>query len=219
MSRFVMVSFVFMGWTFYELSGGADFTPPERPASIAIAKAAPVAVQHVTAASLVTRPVIQPLQPPVLQPRSTERVATLSERPEADPELRSKVALMQIAAVGETSFGFGPNANGIPTDDSSVQLASLSGGLTSLTGNKIVSDTAVEPIIPLAPAADLRHVTASRVNMRDGPGTLYPVVDKLNRDTAVEVLDDSGTGWLRLRVVDGEHIGWIAASLISKKRP
>jgi len=219
MSRFVMVSFLFMGWTFYELSGGADFSPPKRPVSIAVAKVTPIVGQHVTAASLVTKPVMQPVQPPILQPRSTDTVAAQLDRPLADPELRSRVALMQIAAVGETSFGVGPNANGIPTDDSAVQLASLSGGLTSLAGNKIVSDTAVEPIIPLAPAADLRHVTASRVNMRDGPGTLYPVVDKLNRDTAVEVLNDSGTGWLRLRVVDGEHIGWIAASLISKKRP
>jgi len=219
MSRFVMVSFMFMGWTFYEMSGGAGFAPPERPIPVAIAKLEPLSDQHVTAASLITKPVIQPMQNPTLQLHSTDSVTTLPTRPDADPELRSRVVLMQIAAVGETSFDFGANVNTAPTDSSTVQLASLSGGLASLAGNKVISDTAVDPIIPLGPAIDLRHVTASRVNMRDGPGTLYPVVNKLNRDAAVEVLDDSGTGWLRLRVVDGEQIGWIAASLISKKRP
>ena len=215
MSRFVMVSFLFMGWTFYEVSGGANFAPPKRPDPIAVAKLDPIVDQQVTAASLVTTPVMQP----VLQPRSTEVTTAQPDRPQADPELRSRVALRQIAAVGETSFGFGLDANVAQTNDSSVQLASLSDGLTPLSGNNIISDTVAEPIIPLPPAADLRRVTASRVNMRDGPGTLYPVVNKLNRDAAVEVLDDSGTGWLRLRVVDGEQIGWIAASLISKKRP
>ncbi|NIZ62461.1 SH3 domain-containing protein [Sedimentitalea sp. CY04] len=219
MSRFVMVSFMFMGWAFYEVSGGADFAPPERPTAIDVAKMPPIADQHVTAASLVTKPVIQPEQTPVLQPSIPHAAAALPDRPKADPDLRSRVVLSQIAAVGETTFGFGIQTSTTPSNDTSVQLASLSGGLTSLADNKIVSDTPAEPITPLIPAADLRHVTASRVNMRDGPGTLHPVVSKLNRNAAVEVLGDSGTGWLRLRVVDGEQVGWIAASLISHKRP
>ena len=149
MSRFVMVSFVFMGWTFYEMSGGADFAPPERPIPVAIAKLEPLSDQHVTAASLITKPVIQPMQNPTLQLHSTDSVTTLPTRPDADPELRSRVVLMQIAAVGETSFDFGANVNTAPTDSSTVQLASLSGGLASLAGNKVISDTAVDPIIPL----------------------------------------------------------------------
>ncbi len=28
MNRYILLSFLFMGWTFYELSGGADFEPP-----------------------------------------------------------------------------------------------------------------------------------------------------------------------------------------------
>ena len=219
MSRFVMVSFMFMGWTFYEVSGGADFAPPDRPTAIDVTKMPPIADQHVTAASLVTRPVIQPEQTPVLQPRIPQAAAALPDRPKADPDLRSRVVLSQIAAVGETTFGLGIQTSTTPSNDTPVKLASLSGGLTSLSDNKIVSDTPVEPIIPLAQSVDLRHVTASRANMRGGPSTRYAVVSKLDRDTAVEVLDDDGSGWLRLRVVDGEQIGWIAASLISKKRP
>ncbi|WIY26448.1 SH3 domain-containing protein [Parasedimentitalea psychrophila] len=230
MSRFVMVSFLFMGWTFYELSGGAGFSPPIRPEPIAIATATakrqPIRDQHVTAASLVTKPVIQPRQPATLR-RSTAIAASQPARPAADPEQRSRVALAQIAALGETSFGFGLTGAGTeagtgpapPTDDSAVQLASLSGGLAPLASSQVLSDVQVNRSLPRDPVPDLRQVTASRVNMRGGPGTLYPVVTKLNRDTAVEVLKDSGTGWLHLRVVEDDQTGWIAASLISKKRP
>ena len=28
MNRYILLSFLFMGWTFYVLSGGADFVPP-----------------------------------------------------------------------------------------------------------------------------------------------------------------------------------------------
>lgn len=217
MSRFVMVSFLFMGWTFYEMSGGADFAPPERPERVAAAKLHRVNTHQATAASLVTKPVIQPVRQVAFQPRST--AGALHDRPNADPKLRSRVALAQITAMGEASFEYGLTANATATGGATVQLASLSDGLASLAGSGIISNTAVTPIIPLDPTLDLRHVTASRVNMRDGPGTLYPVVNKLNRDAAVQVLDDSGTGWLRLRVVDDAQTGWIAASLISKKRP
>ncbi|NRB16165.1 MAG: SH3 domain-containing protein [Rhodobacteraceae bacterium] len=234
MSRFVMVSFLFMGWTFYELSGGAGFSAPIRPEPIAIATAKPEVIrdQHVTAASLVTKPVIQARQPAALRRRNTAITATQSAqpaRPAADPKQRSRVALAQIAALGETSFGFGltgtgtGTGTGIPTGGSAVQLASLSGGLAPLASSQVLSDVQVNPSQPLdpapTPAPDLRQVTASRVNMRSGPGTLYPVVTKLNRDTAVEVLKDSGTGWLHLRRVEDDQTGWIAASLISKKRP
>ncbi len=218
MSRFVMVSFFFMGWTFYELSGGTDFMPPERPEPIAIAKAKPVSEPQVTAASLVPKALFQPVQEPVLQPRINRVAATLPDRPVSNPELRSEVALAQITAVGD-SFEFGVRVGTPSSDEPRVQMASLSGGLASLAESDKILVPDVLPVLPPAPDLDLRHVTASRVNMRGGPSTIYPVVTKLSHDTAVEVLEDSGTGWLHLRVVEGEHTGWIAASLISRKRP
>lgn len=224
MSRFVMVSFIVMGWSFYELSGGSDFTPPEKPAPSLVATAEPAAStkRAVTALSLVTQPVLRPAQQTSLLFNDNKIAAAAIKRPVANPGLRGEIALTQIATIG-SSLEFGLQVNAQPSNDNTMQLASLSAGLTSLTGNQVIPDVAIEPIIPQvnlqAQAIDLRHVTATRVNMRNGPGTIYPVVTKLSQDASVEVLDDSGTGWLRLRVVADETTGWIAASLISKKRP
>ena len=218
MSRFVLVSFFFMGWTFYELSGGSDFVAPHRPEPIAVAKSKPVTEPRVTAASLVPKPLLQPVQQPVLQPRNNKITAALPDRPVANPDLRSKVALAQITAVGD-SFEFGVRLGTPSSNEPQVQMASLSGGLGSLAEPQKLPIIDVQPVLPPAPYLDLRHVTASRVNMRGGPSTIYPVVTKLSHDTAGEVLEDSGTGWLHLRVIEGSQTGWIAASLISKKRP
>lgn len=215
MSRFVMVSFLFLGWTFYEMSGGSDFAAPDRPAPFTVAKSQIFNEPQVTAASLVPKPVIQPKRQPVLQARSSTASATLPYRPDADPNLRSEVALAQLTAVGD-GFKIGLDTLVTPSNAPSMQLASLNGGLAPLA-NETVALTA--NTLRVETATDLRQVTASRVNMRDGPGTIHPVVTQLNRDATVEVLEDRGTGWLRLRVVEDDQTGWIAASLISKKRP
>ena len=78
-----------------------------------------------------------------------------------------------------------------------------------------------EPVAAPAPPPelkpDLRKVTGTRVNMRDGPGTIYPVIARLVLGDEVEVLSTSGTGWLRLRTLPERRIGWVASSLIGKK--
>ena len=53
--------------------------------------------------------------------------------------------------------------------------------------------------------------------MRQGPGTIYPVMGRLLAGDKVLVIEDSGTGWLHLRTQKGNKIGWVAASLVSKK--
>ena len=71
----------------------------------------------------------------------------------------------------------------------------------------------------VAPELDIRYVNASRVNMRQGPGTNYSILSRLLSDDKVTVLEDSGTGWLRLKVDKTGRVGWIAASLLTKKAP
>ncbi len=58
-------------------------------------------------------------------------------------------------------------------------------------------------------------VDASRVNMRSGPGTGYAVLTRLGKGDSVEVLSDTGDGWLKLRVVDTDRIGWMADFLVT----
>lgn len=44
MNRFVFVSLLLLGWAYWELSGGADFTPEARPAVAALPDSAPETV-------------------------------------------------------------------------------------------------------------------------------------------------------------------------------
>lgn len=213
MSRFVVVSFAFLGWAFYELSGGADFKPPERPEPVARAEPARTAPakERVVAASLVKAA-------PVITPRVKRQFPTPEEQRARQEELARAAAdsrrdvLSRGLAGGLGLFPAQPAAEGVEVaslEDGSAQLVSLT---------RPVTDAATEPqAAPETPQPDLREVTGTRVNMRGGPGTIYPILERLSLGNKVEVLSDSGTGWLRLRVQDSQKVGWIAASLISKK--
>ncbi|MCR8824918.1 SH3 domain-containing protein [Photobacterium sp. TY 1-4] len=63
--------------------------------------------------------------------------------------------------------------------------------------------------------SDMRSVSASRVNVRGGPGTQYGVVDNLTRGTQVEILQDPGNGWVKLRPIEGGAEGWMADFLLT----
>ncbi|MFW8635028.1 SH3 domain-containing protein [Cribrihabitans pelagius] len=222
MPRLVIASFLILGWTFYEMSGGADFEPRQGPsAAVDIAKTAfshdpdpaPVGRTQVNADSLVTRVALTDSAP---------------VRPAADPGLRSQVARRQIAAAGpaiaRSSTAFPPAGE----QQAMVQLASLDAGLSGLqpvkasaTADDAVLEAQPEPQdaameqADTSPAEDVRQITATRVNMRLGPGTNYPVLSQLNRGDEVVVFENDGRGWLHLRVPSQGQVGWIAASLVS----
>ena len=69
--------------------------------------------------------------------------------------------------------------------------------------------------VAAAADVDLREVTASRVNLRNGPGTKYSVLDKLVRGDTVQVLSDNGDGWIKLRVKSSNQVGWMADYLVT----
>ncbi|GAB5435428.1 SH3 domain-containing protein [Falsiruegeria mediterranea] len=208
--RFVLVSFAFLGFAFYELSGGADFEPrgvrPDEPEKVAYSpapKPKPVA-EPVTAVALVAKPVLKPRQNKVEAPGPVEEPALTAE------ETAKRLAQIKPGLQsGLNSFGQNVGA--------SLTLASLEQGAVSFQTN--TESEAPQVAAPEEPKADIREVLGTRVNMRDGPGTIYPVVARLNIGHKVEVLSESGTGWLRLRVLPEQQMGWIAASLVSKKSP
>lgn len=68
---------------------------------------------------------------------------------------------------------------------------------------------------PARDTIDLRIVSKPRVNMRGGPGTNHEVVAKLTRGEEVEVLQDRGDGWVKLRVADTGETGWMADFLLT----
>lgn len=203
--RFVVVSFLGLGAVFYELSGGADFAPAERVEPVNVARetqAVPIQVARAT-------------PPPALSSKEVVPAAQ-PERPAANPGLRQEIARNNLTQIGN-AFGSAAGFDGrIPTGG--LQLVSLDGGLSAITTQPVAPR--VEPVArPEPEGPDVRFVRASRVNMRQGPGTNYSVLTRLLANDKVIVLEDSGTGWLRLKVDKSGRVGWIAASLLSKKAP
>ncbi|MBY6140652.1 SH3 domain-containing protein [Leisingera daeponensis] len=232
MSRFIFVSFAFLGWGFYELSGGADFEPrKERPDTLEIAKAAfaaPDEARQGSRSSRASEDAKSLIRNVTFRPADSTQQAERPVRPAADPQLRSRVALRQIT---QARLAIGDSGNVFPAvadQSAQLQLASLEGGIsgiqTASAGLETQSDAAEPAGEALAepqpePEKDVRRIRASRVNMRQGPGTNYPVIARLLGGDEVIVFEDSGTGWLHLRAPGKGKVGWIAASLVSKKRP
>lgn len=235
MSRFVIVSFATLGWVFYELSGGADFVPPAAPpradpiASAPIASVAKPTSRDITvsASSLVTKTSLVPET--VLAQRhrdlavarnSTTEPANPAPTPlaETDPApYPQKEAPGQQGTASLFAAGLG---------EGGLQLASLEAGLQGGLLPDIAMPAEAHPDTrppettgDAAAPDDLRTIRAARVNMRQGPGTDYPIITRLLTGDKVIVVDDNGAGWLLLRTVDAPHFGWIAASLVSEKAP
>ncbi|MFC3613845.1 SH3 domain-containing protein [Lutimaribacter marinistellae] len=222
MPKYIIVSFLFLGLAFYELSGGADFEPRgTRPAAEErVARAEPVepvtkrAPKQDRAQDIVAKQVISTRNAPAVAADDNTELTTA----EANSE-----GLLRVAAGYNTDFGFDSD----PTR--TITLASLGQTTTSLQvvrdsplrNRQVATPAAAEYVSPGAATTpevqrDIREVTGTRVNMRMGPGTNYPVITRLNLGHEVEVLE-SGNGWLRLRVLPEQTVGWISASLVSDK--
>lgn len=214
MPRYIFISFLFMGWAFYELSGGADFEPPRAmPAeSVQTADVQPDA----TAVAPQT-----PETSPVPRVRTVSVAADGAQTPAV--RLRAETNTQADApqpAIDLPRLGLASGTTDADGFDSPVTLASLDAESLQI-GNPLdtfqpsVANTVVDaPVVEEVPM-DLRTVTGSRVNMRNGPGTTYSILARLLQGSEVEVLSDPGDGWLQLRVVDSGQVGWMAASLVS----
>jgi len=63
--------------------------------------------------------------------------------------------------------------------------------------------------------ASLWVVTANRLNVRSGPSTGNPVVDRISRGEEVLVVSDSSAPWVRIRI-EGDGIeGWVSRKLLA----
>ncbi len=191
MSRFLVVSFLGMGVAFYQLSGGADFTPPERPLTDQKAIVSPS------------------LEPKMLIPQaSTSRLHSTAE------SLVQKAIIKQSNIPASAQRDTNQPKSNLTTHG--LQLASLEQGLAGLS-EPFVSFGPDTEATPPQDTADIRTVRASRVNMRQGPNTSYPILARLLAGDQVDVLQDDNTGWALLRINKTDQVGWVATSLLSPK--
>ncbi|MBM1691113.1 SH3 domain-containing protein [Sulfitobacter geojensis] len=199
MLRFIFLSFGFLGWSFYEMSGGSDFDAEAiRAARLAAAEEPAVIVQK----EIVTTP-----QPVVLAAAPKVVVDT-------DPPLDNGVTRvsLNLTTLGDVSSG--ADREIVP------QNASL---VTSSADTPAIIPSLIDPndgvsnavSIPTSAAADIRTVSGNRVNVRGGPGTDFGVVSRLVRGDEVKIIQDDGNGWVRFEPLDGGTGGWMADFLLT----
>lgn len=163
MYRFIIVCFFFLGWVFYEASGGADFKPTPRAK---IEKPAPLDMADLAS---------EPTAPATL---TESEVAMLKGTQLERPQLVSTQAPTPMDQRAST-----------PEPKAAMPSA----------------EATQKPVLA---------VKGTRVNMRNGPGKSYGVVARLTKGSKVDVLQDPGTGWLKLKAHENGRIGWMAASLL-----
>ncbi|KAA0916200.1 SH3 domain-containing protein [Aquicoccus porphyridii] len=240
MWRFIVVTFGFLGWAFYELSGGADYAPRDgsfqaaqteiraqtekqaRRAEIArdaagIVHIPPTAVRASAATGREdAQVVLTATAQPGATPGNKRQRLTLSNQPDSTGRGVSLPALNGEKRDALTGSGAVP---GIPSNLSPEEQAALAIAIVTGQTGAGATEPAREQVEPVASRPDttarnIRMVNAARANLRGGPGTHFGIMDSLARDTRVEVLNDPGLGWVELRVSDSGMIGWMATRLL-----
>ncbi|WP_415921385.1 SH3 domain-containing protein [Tateyamaria sp. SN6-1] len=207
MTRFIIISFAFLAFAFYELSGGADFDAEEtRLARID----PPSDVQEtVIETTVADASVAAPIETPL--PEDVTRVALNLESVEdvlrPAPTLRTKPAVQRASATPDDA---------VSEEEPTIILPSLLVDRPVITPVDFNADTTTETAGVTGDTRQLRSVTGRSVNVRGGPGTDYSVVNRLVRGDQVEILQDPGNGWVKLRPVSGGTVGWMADFLLSE---
>ncbi len=204
MKKFILLTFGFLSWAFYEMSGGADFEPVSQ--RVALAEPVTETQTPATAPTVVAakKPVID--TDPPLNDTVTRVSLNLTTLKEVLDEPAPEEALAETTSVDDVI--------GVPVNvDASLSSANTPAIIPSLI---VPNDTglAAQPASLTSAQGDVRTVTGNTVNVRGGPGTDYEVVTKLNRGDAVEVLVDNGDGWVMMRPLDGGTEGWMADFLL-----
>lgn len=202
MWRFIIVSFAFLGWSFYVLSDGAEYRP--------------------SANSIQARAVLDNQRP---KPRPLRvNVIELSQDGAVAPDTSATRTITSLhdlgLTVGKRVAVTLASAEAVPT----AQVAAVINVPTVKAAPAAVPETPeldataeqVETVQDsLAQSRDIREVTGTKVNMRTGPGTNYGRVGQVTRGTEVIVLRDPGNGWIKLKVLENGRIGWMADRLLT----
>ncbi|MBD3665953.1 SH3 domain-containing protein [Sulfitobacter aestuariivivens] len=215
MKRFILLTFGFLGWAFYEMSGGAAFEPASAKAA-RLQPAPEVVVAEVVQEETVTQadagPTIVDTDPPLNEPdEEVTRVSlnlTTLQNVTQDPAPAPTVPVTSASVDAQTGVAINSDVT-LASADTPAIIPSLI--IPNDTGAATVNNAVIES----DPIGDIRTVTGSRVNVRGGPGTDFGIVSRLVRGDAVEVLQDDGDGWVLMRSIDSGEEGWMADFLLT----
>ena len=210
MPRFVILTFGFLFLAVYALSGGPDFEPGPNTTARALGLAG-----SDRSAAAAPDPAVAAAAPP-------------AKRADPAPDLGITLATLDSRDIDEPA-ALRPVSEAAPEDMTPEALAPKGAEPMAPKGAEPMAPKGAEPQGPAAQAdppdtagvrgagsaVDPRRVNGSRVNLRAGPGTANPVLAKLDKGDLVEVLENSGDGWLRIRMPGTGVVGWMADFLVT----
>ncbi|MGB5863312.1 MAG: SH3 domain-containing protein [Sulfitobacter sp.] len=190
MKTFILLTFGFLGFAFYEMSGGSEFEPARER----------FAEQTATSVEA-PAPAVAPAQTALVQPApATPTITAQDDAPEV-----TRVALNLVSV----------NDTGVQARVPAPQTARIidSSDTPQIILPSLIATTGTEA--SFEPRDDIRTVSGNRVNVRGGPSTNFGVVGKLTRGDDVRILEDNGDGWVRMEALDGGDSGWMADFLLT----
>lgn len=118
-----------------------------------------------------------------------------------------------------------PTATPIPTNTPELTATPTLTPTDTPTMEPTATPTATETPLPTdtptptATPEPIAVVTGDRLNVRSGPGTVYPVVSQAVKDERYPLLArNEDATWLEVTLADGQR-GWISASLVESSTP
>lgn len=227
MWRFILVTFGFLGFSFYELSGGADYTPGENSIQARALKDEPrIAAQEDTKEAPPTVASVEVLRTTRMQKlemnspdrievtlasANSDSLSTQTTRPV--PSGEAKAALLTASVDGSGVDAAVVQALTDPGATAAEDAEKIWPGAIELFSQRQSQPSQEQRRAPTG--TDIRYVTGNVVNMRDGPGTTHARITSLTEGTEVAVLDRTDDGWLMLRVTQTGEEGWMADWLVS----
>lgn len=211
MKTFIALTFTFLAFALYEMSGGNDFIPASARKPIA----APVVAEKEPVREPVTA-TTSPANDPGAHRDTLNLTSVDTSTPERATEAAPKTKVEPQHATGDAQDIVAETQPAAPEPAVSTRTESARILDSSETPQIILPSLIATTPDPEATAqGDIRVVSGNRVNVRGGPDTSYGVVGKLGRGDEVRILDDTGDGWVLMEAIDGTADGWIADFLLT----
>ena len=215
--RLILISFGFLAFAFYELSGGADFDPDAYKAQQIAAYEAEKGISGKPEPRRTTAPApVVVASAPKVDVRDTARADAEVTRVALNLTTLRNVTDTAAETPAETS-AFAEAAKDTETVPQNASLTTSSTDTPAIIPSLIDPNDGVraEPARLATGTAELRTVAGNRVNVRGGPGTNFGVVGGLVRGDEIRVLEANGAGWVRFETLDGSTAGWMAEFLLT----
>lgn len=146
-------------------------------------------------------------QPPLMSPLPARAQERTAEAPAALADLVPVAAPAPAAAPPTEPVATAPEAVAAKAPEPATPTFTLS----NIEG----ADIATTAVVP----TKILYVAATSINVRQGPSTSAPVLDRLARYEAVSLVTDAGDGWVQVRI-EGDGIeGYVASRFLTDTAP